>query len=64
LSATGQLIHKLKVAVDKDTYRIIVDDQDVALNVPLKQQEGWIGLVSYRGPVAFDGVSVTFGTED
>jgi hypothetical protein len=64
LSVTGQLIHKLKVAVDKDSYRIIVDDQDVALNVPLKQQEGWIGLVSYRGPVAFDGVSVTFGTEE
>ena len=64
LVATGQLIHNLKVAVDKDTYRITVDDQEIALNVPLKQQEGWIGLVSYRGPVAFDGISVTFGTKE
>jgi hypothetical protein len=64
LDVTGALNHKLRVAVDKDSYRIMVDDQEVALNVPLKQQEGWIGLVSYRGPVAFDGVSVTFGTEE
>jgi len=64
LDVTGALNHKLKVAVDKDSYRITVDDQEVALNVPLKQEEGWIGLVSYRGPVAFDGVSVTFGTEE
>ena len=55
LDADGPDDHKLRIAVDKDTYRITVDGQDIVQDVPLKQQEGWIGLVSYRGPVAFDG---------
>ena len=64
LEAADQTTHNVKVIVDKGTYRIVVDGNDIAQNVPLKQDEGWIGLVSYRGPVAFDGISVTFGTAE
>jgi hypothetical protein len=64
LGTADQSTHNLKIVVDKGSYRIVVDGQDVAQSVPLKQQEGWIGLVSYRGPVTFDGISVTFGTAE
>jgi len=59
LAQSENISHTLKINVDKDTYQIEVDDEVVALNVQLKQPEGWIGLVSYRGPITFEAVSVT-----
>ena len=59
LAQSENISHTLKINVDKDTYQIEVDDEVVALNVQLKQPEGWIGLVSYRGPITFEAVRVT-----
>jgi len=59
LAQSGNISHTLEITVERDTYQIEVDDEVVALNVQLKQPEGWIGLVSYRGPVTFADVSVT-----
>ncbi|NCF69969.1 MAG: hypothetical protein GWP61_28830, partial [Chloroflexi bacterium] len=59
LAQSDSISHTLEITVEKDTYQIEVDDEVVALNVQLKQPEGWIGLVSYRGPVTFEDVSVT-----
>jgi hypothetical protein len=59
LAQSENISHTLKIVVEKDTYQIEVDDEVVALNVQLKQSEGWIGLVSYRGPITFEAVSVT-----
>jgi hypothetical protein len=64
LETAEQGTRALQVVADDEVYRIKVDGQDIAQDVPLKQQEGWIGLVSYRGPVAFDNISVTFGTAE
>lgn len=59
LAQSNSISHTLEIAVEKDTYQIEVDGEVVALNVQLKQPEGWIGLVSYRGPITFEDVSVT-----
>jgi hypothetical protein len=64
LETAEQGTRALQVVADDDVYRIKVDGQNIAQDVPLKQQEGWIGLVSYRGPVAFENISVTFGTAE
>jgi hypothetical protein len=64
LEPAEQATRELLVVAGEDAYRIKVDGKDIAQAVPLKQQEGWIGLVSYRGPVVFEGISVTFGTAE
>jgi hypothetical protein len=64
LEPAEQVTRELQVVAGEDAYRIKVDGKDIAQAVPLKQQEGWIGLVSYRGPVVFEGISVTFGTAE
>jgi len=58
------ITHTLKIIVRDDTYDIEVDGEIVTLNVQLKQDEGWIGLVSYRGPVMFNNVNIAFGVDE
>ena len=64
LEPAEQATRELQVVAGDGVYHIELDGQDIAQDVPLKQQEGWIGLISYRGPVAFDNISVTFGTAE
>lgn len=53
--------HALTVVVHAGLFDIAVDGQTVATAVPLTSQSGWIGLVSFRGPVVFSNVSLTLG---
>jgi hypothetical protein len=60
--ASGQP-RTLTLIVDTDTYTILVDDTPIAAGVPLQNSSGWIGLLSFRGPVSFQDISLTLGTE-
>ncbi|MFN8412028.1 MAG: hypothetical protein U0Z26_06540 [Anaerolineales bacterium] len=48
----------LKVVVKLDSMNIFVNDKQVAENVQLSSQDGWIGLLAYGGPVIFEDVKL------
>lgn len=48
----------LKVVVDGDKMSIFVDDKQIATNLSIAGVEGWIGLLSYGGPVIFEDVKL------
>jgi hypothetical protein len=50
--------HKLTIAVRAGNYDILVNDQEVATSVPLARDSGWIGLISFGGPVTFSNLSL------
>ncbi|MDM8531698.1 hypothetical protein QUF63_11040 [Anaerolineales bacterium HSG25] len=58
--ATGQP-QKLTLVVTQQSYDIIVNDQPIANQIPHQQEQGWIGLVSYRGPVSFSNLRLSLG---
>ena len=51
-------VFTLKIVVDLDKLTIFIDDQQIVADVPLPAQDGWIGLVSYGGPVTFEDVKL------
>jgi hypothetical protein len=53
----------LTLVVAADTYTILIDEQEIAAAVPLQDNGGWIGLLSFRGPVSFQDVRLTLGSE-
>jgi hypothetical protein len=55
--------HTLTLIVSADTYTIRVGEQEIAASVPLQNDGGWIGLRSFRGPVSFQAIQVTLGSE-
>ena len=52
---------KLHVVVRVDSFDIYVNDQVAVEAIPLQQASGWIGLISYGGPVTFSNVNVQLG---
>jgi len=48
----------LKLVVKLDTLSIYVNDVEIAKDITISSQEGWIGLLSYGGPVVFEDVKL------
>ncbi|MBK6794431.1 MAG: hypothetical protein IPG80_18250 [Anaerolineales bacterium] len=48
----------LKLVVKLDTLSIFVNDAEVAKEITISSQEGWIGLLAYGGPVTFEDVKL------
>lgn len=62
LPGTASLTYDLKVIVQNDTYDLLINGEAIATDGQLMNQEGWIGLLAYRGPVTFQDVRVTLGS--
>jgi hypothetical protein len=48
----------LKIVVNLDKMAIFINDNPIIADVPLPAQDGWIGLLSYGGPVTFEDVKL------
>jgi hypothetical protein len=48
----------LRLDVKLDVLSIYVNDVEIARNIAISSQEGWIGLLSYGGPVIFEDVKL------
>jgi hypothetical protein len=48
----------LKVIVKLDLMTVLVDDKEIAKDILLSSQEGWIGLLAYGGPITFEDVKL------
>jgi len=53
----------LKVVVKTSSFDIWIDDEIIAENIPLNRNSGWIGLVSFRGPVTFSNLNILLGEQ-
>jgi hypothetical protein len=51
----------LRLEVAGDMMALWVNDELVLENVPLSRSDGWIGLISFGGPVTYDGLKVLIG---
>lgn len=51
--------HNLKLIVRESEYDILVDDIIIVNSVPLQQSNGWIGLISFRGPVTYSNIQLS-----
>ena len=38
-----------------------VNDELIQENIPLNRRDGWIGLITFGGPVTYDGLKVLIG---
>ncbi len=46
----------LKLVVKLDSLSIYVNDVEIAKDITISSQEGWIGLLAYGGPITFEDV--------
>jgi hypothetical protein len=53
--------HHLTLIVRKGTFDVLVDSNPIIGDLPLDQPSGWIGLISYRGPVVFSNLRLMLG---
>lgn len=53
--------HNLLLVVLEDSFRIQVDGVTAVESIPIQGNSGWIGLVSFSGPVVFSNVNVQLG---
>lgn len=53
--------YKITIAVRKGTYDLYINDDLIAENIQLIRQEGFIGLLAYRGPVGFENINLKVG---
>ena len=51
----------IKIQVRSDSYDIFVNQINVASNVNLVNREGFIALLSFRGPISFEDPLITLG---
>lgn len=56
--APGTRAHTLKVAMRKDTYSVVLDDQPLADDIPLISKEGHIGFTASNSVVEFDKLTI------
>ena len=49
----------LKVVVNFDRARILVNNKEIVDDVSLNRQDGWIGLLAYGGPVTFENLKIS-----
>ncbi|MBK9751327.1 MAG: hypothetical protein IPO91_31790 [Chloroflexi bacterium] len=59
LDLDWSVAHRLTIDVMAGSYSISVDDEPLVNSVPLDRASGWIGLVSFRGPVSFSEFTLT-----
>lgn len=48
----------LKLVVDGGKINVFIDDQPIVSDIPAQLTDGWIGLVSYGGPVKFENMQL------
>jgi hypothetical protein len=48
----------LKTVVNLDKMTVYINDVQIVADVPLPAQDGWIGLLSYGGPITFTDVKL------
>jgi len=53
--------HTLSVVANPETYSIQLNGETLVTDVPLQQSSGWIGLLSYSGPVDFRNIRLQLG---
>ena len=51
----------LRLEVAGESMTLWVNDELVQENVPLDRRDGWIGLITFGGPVTYDGLKVLIG---
>lgn len=61
LGAPTEGVRRLAVAVRGDSFDITVDGRLIAGAIPLQRGDGWISLLSFRGPVRFTTVELRLG---
>ena len=52
---------RLSIIVYSDRFDILIDDEAMITDIPLEGSGGWIGLISFRGGVAFSNMSLSLG---
>ena len=55
--------HTMRLIVRTGQFDIEINNETVVADIPLQQGSGWIGLVSFSGPVTFTNVNVQLGSE-
>lgn len=53
----------LKLVVKQSSFDIFVDKQLIGADIRIDRSSGWIGLVSFRGPVAFSDLNILLGEQ-
>ncbi|MCP4141808.1 MAG: hypothetical protein GY755_16295 [Chloroflexi bacterium] len=53
--------YKVKIAVRNNAYDLYINDELITKSIPLVRQEGFIGLLAYRGPVSFEDIKLKIG---
>jgi hypothetical protein len=48
----------LKTVINLDKMALFINDIQIVADVPLPAQDGWIGLLSYGGPVVFEDIKL------
>ncbi|MCB0067284.1 MAG: hypothetical protein KDD77_09035, partial [Caldilineaceae bacterium] len=57
----GETGYRLKAVVKGNTMDVWVDDEQIGADIVLPRTQGWISLVAFGGPIAFDNVSIDVG---
>ncbi len=57
VNATGKTFI-LKITVNLDAMTVFVNDTQIVADIKLPAQDGWVGLLSYGGPVTFEDVTL------
>lgn len=52
---------KLAVRIGAGSYDILVNDEVIISELPLNSEEGWVGLVAFRGIIEFSDVQLSIG---
>lgn len=53
----------IAVRVRSVNFDILINGEEIVRELPLRAEEGWIGLVAYRGDVLFSNVNLELGGE-
>lgn len=56
--------YTFKIVVQQDTYKLVINGETIASDIQLTRREGWIGLLTYSGPVMFHNVGITLGESE
>ncbi|MFK7803796.1 MAG: hypothetical protein AB8G95_19340 [Anaerolineae bacterium] len=64
LGASSDETQKLGIRVHESTFEIWVNGKSVAADLPLQETEGWLGLMTFGGPVTFDNLSIQSITKE
>ncbi|MFN8529664.1 MAG: hypothetical protein U0670_13730, partial [Anaerolineae bacterium] len=59
-STPGELL-ALQITVRSSAYDVSVNGTVIAEGLPITRADGWIGLISFSGPVTFSNIQLTMG---